>query len=76
MDVTFEQGNGENRHRCQVRREGDWAVFTCPLCDSYERKINLVDGQMITHIGHSDPFTLHEGFYVPVGLNQTHSLAN
>jgi len=33
-------------HRCIGEIVGEWAVFHCPLCPGYERRINLVTGKL------------------------------
>lgn len=33
-------------HRCIGEIIGEWAVFHCPLCPGYERRINLFTGKM------------------------------
>jgi len=33
-------------HVCTSFRDGDWAVFRCPLCEGYERRINVRTGEI------------------------------
>lgn len=41
------QFNGlENAHQCTSFRQGDTIVWKCPLCIGYERRLNLVTGEM------------------------------
>ena len=75
MAFSFEPSENDTRHRCQARRSGDWAIFTCPLCPGFERRLNLRDGTMQVKSA-GDPYILHEGIYVPPGLEQSHSLPN
>ena len=75
MQFEFSQREAAGRHRCEARREGDWAIFTCPLCNDFERRMNLKTGKMQTR-QQEDSFILHEGFFVPTGLEHTHSLPN
>ena len=51
-------------HKCHVKKEGDWLIFTCSKCPGYERRINMVTRQMKLH----DPFQgkySHSGSYSP-----------
>ena len=51
------------RHKCQSHKEGDWIIFTCNQCKTYERRINWKTGKMKTR---SDNFEIiHEGFHTP-----------
>ena len=75
MHIEFPSNDPEQRHRCRSRREGDWAVFFCPFCPGFERRINLRTGAMKTSQP-TESFVLHEGFYLPAGLEHTHSLSN
>ena len=36
----------EDPHYCTSYREGDWIVWKCPLCDRYERKLNVLTSEM------------------------------
>ena len=75
MQVSFPSNDSGARHRCEARRFKNWVVFTCPQCPGFERRIDLETGAMHTRPG-ADPYVLHEGFYVPVGLEHTGSLHN
>jgi hypothetical protein len=35
-------------HHCETTKEGDWTVYTCKRCPTYERKINTTTGQVVT----------------------------
>lgn len=54
------------KHKCTSIRTKNWFIFKCPHC-AYERKINRHTNEMIVKPG--DPEALHEGVYVPVGIN-------
>lgn len=57
MQIEF---NGlENAHQCTSFRQGDTIVWKCPLCIGYERRLNLVTGEMSVK-GKTD--SLHTGF--------------
>jgi len=79
MQINFRLNDESSRHQCVVRHDGDWAVFTCPQCPGYERRLNLHNGKMTTRPG-EDPFILHEGAVLPPGLemesNGGYSLLN
>ncbi len=63
----FELSNqGKVEHKCVSKREGDWAIFSCPQCADYVRKINLVTGEMIAP--KSTTSIRHNGTYMPFGL--------
>lgn len=54
------QFNGlENVHYCTSFHQGDTIVWKCPLCIGYERRLNLVTGEMSVK-GKTD--SLHTGF--------------
>jgi hypothetical protein len=48
-------------HVCTCYIEGEWAVFRCPYCPEYERRINMQTGEMqvrglsavVAHLGRS-----------------------
>lgn len=44
-EVDFSFGPGSNHHECDSVMEGDWVIFRCPICEDYERRINLVTGE-------------------------------
>ena len=67
MQINFRLNDDLSRHQCNVRRDGDWAIFTCPQCEGYERRLNLRSGKTTIRPG-SDPFILHEGTWAPPGL--------
>lgn len=75
MQLKFNGVSEAPRHSCETKREGDWAVFSCPLCPGFERRMNLRTGVVSVREG-GDPYVLHEGIFVPVGLENTHSLPN
>ena len=60
-------------HVCTVKREGEWAVFHCPYCPDYVRKVNLITGDMKTHA----PFNYirHKGNYVAL-VEDAHTQAS
>jgi hypothetical protein len=57
----------EGRHTCVGHREGDWVIFTCPICKDYEKRYNLITGKLITK---SDPDNeyIHQGSHAPVKI--------
>lgn len=34
-----------NHHQCVVHTDGDWIIFKCKLCPSYDRRINVITGE-------------------------------
>jgi hypothetical protein len=48
-------------HICSCFIEGEWAVFRCPWCPDYERRVHLQTGEMqvrglsavVAHLGRS-----------------------
>lgn len=75
MEIRFSNPFGATRHRCEGRREGNWIVFRCPLCPGFERRINLVTGDMVRRGEDADDL-LHEGSWAPVGLKEGGSTLN
>lgn len=49
----------KDAHQCTSFRQGDTIVWKCPLCIGYERRLNLVTGEMSVK-GKTD--SLHTGF--------------
>jgi hypothetical protein len=60
------QNNQKETHDCTVTRRGNWAVFSCPKCPDYERRINLITGEMKTRKS-LNPIS-HKGMWTPVGI--------
>ncbi len=75
MSQRFKFLNEEDfeKHLCEVKKEGDWLIFTCPECD-YERRIHRFSGKMKVRQG--APNALHRGQYRPVGLDFSSLIAN
>lgn len=46
--------NTDNHHQCTTHRFGDWIIWRCPLCPTYERRLNAVTGEMKIKRGGSD----------------------
>lgn len=47
MTVSIDIINApKGSHVCTSFRDGDWAVFRCPLCEGYERRINVRTGEI------------------------------
>ena len=62
------------KHRCNAQRDGDWITFSCPEC-SYVRRFNRRSRE--THVTEGpDPFVLHEGYYMPAGLDMRNAPYN
>lgn len=66
-DRILKFDENELKHTCEVTQEGEWAIFRCPLCDDYERRIHLVTGEMKSNIGINNTI-LHNGVMLPFGL--------
>ncbi|MCB0533902.1 MAG: hypothetical protein H6574_06215 [Lewinellaceae bacterium] len=75
MLLNFDAASETPRHVCTSKRQGNWIIYSCPLCPGYERRMNLQTGVVSVREG-EDPYILHEGSFVPAGLENTHSLAN
>ena len=58
----------DDAHKCYGEQEGDWVVFRCPVCEDYERRINLKTGEMKSQYD-KDNVTQHHGFYMKPGLD-------
>lgn len=66
MDPFLEnQSSDVVQHHCESYRDGDWIVFTCSKCLSYERRLNWRTGEMKIKEG-EDPGILHAGEYFPI----------
>lgn len=60
FEIKF-KGIPDDTHICTSFVEGDWVVFRCPICQGYERRINLVtdeirvirNGSTANHIGYN-----------------------
>lgn len=76
MQIQFNPSQPDlESHTCESHREGDWLVFTCPHCKTYERRINFKTGGMTSQPG-EDPFIQHQGQFVPIGLENANASAN
>ncbi len=62
-----------DEHQCIGHREGDWIIFTCPVCRNYQRNINFVTKEVVVvkgsttaiHVGAHTPFvTTLAGFSI------------
>lgn len=62
-------------HLCTAHREGEWIVYTCPHCPTYERRIHLPTGHMLVQ-GGSNPHIQHQGSFSAVALNAAVVLPN
>jgi hypothetical protein len=65
--LNFQHPAPAHTHTCQSRREGEWIIWTCRQCESYERRLNLRTGAMWSHA--EDEETLHTGIHLPVGVD-------
>jgi hypothetical protein len=66
-DKILKFDENELKHTCEVTQEGEWAIFKCPICDDYERRIHLITGEMKSNIGINNTI-LHNGMMMPFGL--------
>lgn len=65
--LSFQQPAPHSTHTCDSRREGEWVIWTCAECESYERHMNLRTGEMWSQANH--PEILHTGLHLPVGVS-------
>jgi hypothetical protein len=65
FDINF-SGN-PSTHQCEQRIEGDWVIFTCPICKDYERRINLKSKEMQVYGSEGNPH-LHRGTFIKPGF--------
>jgi len=76
LQVQIEHQDEEREmHPCECRREGDWIVFTCPLCREYENRLNLKTKERISRPV-SDPYVFHSGTFVAPGLDDIETEPN
>ncbi len=66
MRLEFGREATDLHHHCDVRREGDWLIFTCPKCSDYYRAFNMRTGEMKVQYG-TDPAILHHNSYTAPG---------
>jgi hypothetical protein len=50
-------------HECTQQIQGDWVVFTCPLCPDYRRKMHRETGEFVDETT-GIVEALHSGVYV------------
>lgn len=62
------KGASEDSHKCYSETEGDWIVFRCPVCEDYERRINIKTGEMISLVSEENR-TPHHGFFIKPGFD-------
>jgi hypothetical protein len=53
----------EATHKCEARVDGEWVVYTCPLCPGYECRIHATTGQLTRRGGYAA--IRHSGIYAP-----------
>jgi hypothetical protein len=58
-EIDFSPKPGYNNHECDAVTEGDWVVFRCPMCQDYERRINVVTGE--TRVKNPSSSVSHSG---------------
>lgn len=46
QNIHINATNNSVRHECTAHQEGDWIIYRCPECLSYERRINWQTGEM------------------------------
>ena len=63
LNLSFESG-WLNHHNCNSSTEGDWVVFRCPICKSYERRINMLTGE--TRVKNIISVVSHSGLHIPL----------
>lgn len=61
---SFETYN--EQHTCDGHQEGDWIIFTCPICQDYERRVNWKTSEMNIHRGSSS--ACHYGSKAPLTM--------
>ncbi|HMX41760.1 MAG TPA: hypothetical protein PK971_01460 [Saprospiraceae bacterium] len=60
MNYFHAQGQpDQDIHHCTSHRDGDWIIWRCPYCQSYERRYNWVTNEMRVRTGGSE--ALHAG---------------
>ena len=68
FDMEFQFLHPQNpdiiRHQCTSERDGDWVIFRCKHCPSFERRVNLKSGEA-TQKSCGNPAVRHDGNYCP-----------
>ena len=54
----------EEQHACIGYQEGDWIIFTCPICKDYERRVNWKTNEIKVKKG--DSKFRHFGSHAPL----------
>jgi hypothetical protein len=55
--------------------EGQWIVFTCPVCDDYERRIHSVTKETRVKRNPDNPYN-HGGSFIRPGFDAVDSCPN
>lgn|GEM_PF-1135498 len=63
IKVDFKPPENAVHHPCTAIRDGDWLVFRCSECSSYERRLNWRTGAM--KVKNDSPDIFHTGEYFP-----------
>ncbi|MCA9734012.1 MAG: hypothetical protein H6696_04455 [Deferribacteres bacterium] len=63
MDISIHENTSDTHHPCKSIRNGDWIVFTCPLCPDYERRVNWRTKELT--VKGSKAEIQHSGDYIP-----------
>jgi len=61
------------KHLCDSTRDGDWIIYTCPLCN-YELRENWRDGQII--VRNAKVNVNHSGRYMPAEYQDAYTNLN
>lgn len=77
MDNFHFDGLPADIHSCTTQRQDDWIVWRCAQCAGYERRLNLVTGEMqvrrggstAQHTGASDKAAQLEAFAQTLSYN-------
>ncbi|MFK7847341.1 MAG: hypothetical protein AB8G77_18745 [Rhodothermales bacterium] len=63
-DLSGNSKQAADEHACESYRDGDWIVFLCPQCETYERRLNWRTGDMKVR-DNTETHVRHSGEYFP-----------
>ena len=66
LEINFEMDSKYGYHECVSVVEGEWAIFRCPICKNYERRINMLTGE--TKVKDLSSIVRHSGRHIPSQL--------
>ena len=63
LNLEFTNGDFDG-HYCVSKLDGDWIIWTCPICVGYERRLNWKTGDLVSNDIARNSIIKHSGKHV------------